>query len=122
MVKAILHLLFSFRGRISVGQWWFGLVVPMGISVVAAVPIPISEVLGGVVGILMFWILFAINTKRLHDRNLPGWWILIALIPILGTIYCGWQIAILPGDEGINRYGPPPKTLFKFKKEPASDV
>lgn len=88
----------------------------MGISVVA-VPIPNSDVLGGVVGILMLRILFALNTKRLHDRKLPGWWILIALIPIVGTIYCGWQIAFMSGDKSQNRYGPPPKLLFEKASE-----
>lgn len=126
-VKAILHLLFSFRGRISRKQWWFGLVVLGILSVPGSLilslmlaPIQTSDVIKdviGVVGIPMLWILFALNTKRLHDRNRPGWWILIALIPVVGAIYCIWQIAFMSGNKGQNRYGPPPQPLFSSEKE-----
>ena len=111
MVKAIIYLLFSFRGRISVGQWWFGFVVGLCIAfAAAAIPNPDLQ---AVLSIPFIWMLFALNTKRLHDRKLPGWWMLIGLIPIVGFIYCGWQIAFMSGDEGKNKYGPAPKPLFK---------
>ena len=125
-MKAIIYLLFSFRGRISVGQWWFGIFVSyafifilcifslaVSIDLQTELSIDLQDELFGLLSIPTLWILFALNTKRLHDRNLPGWWMLIALIPILGTIYCGWQIAFMSGDEGKNKYGPAPKPLFK---------
>lgn len=129
MVKAIIYLLFSFRGRINRRQWWCGLVVPfpvllcigfvIDLTIGFAIDIAAEEspnlalqVLLSISTILFFWILFALNTKRLHDRNLPGWWMLIMLIPILGFIYCKVQIAFMPGGEGGNIYGPPPKPLF----------
>ena len=115
MVKAIIYLLFIFRGRISRKQWWFGLVVSFLFLLCiffAAASIP-NPALQAILSYLPFlWMLFALNTKRLHDRNLPGWWMLIALIPILGLIYCKVQIAFMPGNEGGNRYGPAPKPLF----------
>lgn len=47
----------------------------------------------------------AVAIRRLHDINLSGWWILIVLIPIAGTIIL--HIAMLfPGSEGKNRFDP----------------
>ena len=117
MVKAIIYLLFSFRGRINRRQWWCGLVVSYSVflcivAIVFAAESPNPDLPGVLCSLPFFWILLALNTKRLHDRNLPGWWMLIMLIPILGFIYCKVQIAFMPGDEGGNRYGPPPKPLF----------
>jgi len=60
--------------------------------------------------------------RRLHDRNLSGWWILgffvilvvVSMIPILGIILYlvmmigGIVILALPGDVGANRFGANP--------------
>ncbi|MEJ0003714.1 MAG: DUF805 domain-containing protein [Pararobbsia sp.] len=40
------------------------------------------------VGSFMFiWLSFATTVRRLHDLNLSGWWILLALIPIVNGIF-----------------------------------
>lgn len=46
-----------------------------------------------------------ITIARLHDINLSGWLILIALVPIIGTIASFIMIFIIPGTKGINRFG-----------------
>jgi len=47
----------------------------------------------------------ALGIRRLHDLDRNGWWILLALIPIVGLI-----ILIIwfctKGTEGPNRFGP----------------
>ena len=52
--------------------------------------------------------------QRLHDLDASGWWVLIALLPI---IHPGFMILGLPfglvllfakGTEGANKYGPDP--------------
>ncbi|KKE84557.1 hypothetical protein N481_19115 [Pseudoalteromonas luteoviolacea S4047-1] len=50
----------------------------------------------------------AVSVRRLHDTNRSGWWVLIALIPIIGTIAM-IIFAALEGDECENKYGPNPK-------------
>ena len=61
------------------------------------------------------WIVFlgllipsiAVSVRRLHDKNLRGWWVLLFLIPLIGTIalfilYC------MRGTDGENRFGADP--------------
>ena len=52
--------------------------------------------------------LLACGIRRLHDTDRSGWWILISLIPLIGTI---WLIVLmcLDGTSGRNRFGPDPK-------------
>ena len=50
----------------------------------------------------------AVTVRRLHDTNKSGWWGLIALIPILGSIWL-LVLEVTEGDKGKNDYGPDPK-------------
>jgi uncharacterized membrane protein YhaH (DUF805 family) len=49
----------------------------------------------------------AVSIRRLHDLDRTGWWVLLALIPLIGGIillvwYC------MRGTVGPNRFGPDP--------------
>ncbi len=50
----------------------------------------------------------AVAVRRLHDVGKSGWFLLIALIPIIGAI---WLIVLYVTDSkpGPNKYGPNPK-------------
>lgn len=50
----------------------------------------------------------AVQTKRWHDRDKPGWWSLIVLIPIIGWIWLFVECGFLRGRSGPNRYGSDP--------------
>ncbi|MEL6784397.1 MAG: DUF805 domain-containing protein [Pseudomonadota bacterium] len=59
--------------------------------------------------VLLVHIVPSITTgvRRLHDRDWRGWWVLIALVPLIGAIilivlYC------LKGTAGPNRFGEDP--------------
>jgi uncharacterized membrane protein YhaH (DUF805 family) len=52
----------------------------------------------------------AVSVRRLHDIGRSGWWILLGIIPVLGTLvllffYC------IDGEPGDNEYGADPKRL-----------
>jgi uncharacterized membrane protein YhaH (DUF805 family) len=53
--------------------------------------------------------------RRLHDRDMSGWWylgvILASLIPIVGMLagIAFLVLMFLPGTAGPNRFGPDPK-------------
>lgn len=54
--------------------------------------------------------------RRLHDTNRSAWWLLISLIPFIGSIvlivfYC------LPGTPGPNRFGPEPGKVAEDLQE-----
>lgn len=50
----------------------------------------------------------AVQVRRLHDIGKSGWWFLITLIPLIGSI---WLLVLLVTDSqpGSNQYGPNPK-------------
>jgi len=51
----------------------------------------------------------AVSVRRLHDTGRSGWWLLIALIPLVGAIIL---LVFLAQDSaaGANRFGANPKT------------
>lgn len=57
----------------------------------------------------------AVQVRRLHDRDMSGWWLLLlytlTLLPIVGFLafIAILVLAILPGTRGPNRFGPDPK-------------
>ena len=57
----------------------------------------------------------AVTVRRLHDRDMSGWWylgfIVASAIPLLGLIasIAFLVVMFLPGTEGPNRFGPDPK-------------
>ena len=51
----------------------------------------------------------SIAARRLHDTSRSGWWQLIALIPIIGTIVLIVFLAQDSHEE--NEYGPNPKSV-----------
>ena len=57
----------------------------------------------------------AVTVRRLHDRNMSGWWylgaILGSMIPIVGPLVSIAFLVLmaLPGTPGPNRFGPDPK-------------
>jgi len=50
----------------------------------------------------------AVAVRRLHDSNRTGWWVLIALIPIIGPIILIFLL-IQDSTPGENRFGRNPK-------------
>lgn len=52
----------------------------------------------------------AVGVRRLHDTGKSGWMLLIALIPIIGSI---WLIVLMAsdGNPGENQYGENPKEV-----------
>lgn len=57
----------------------------------------------------------AVGVRRLHDRNMSGWWYLLfffgMVIPLIGPLITLAFIVIflLPGTSGPNRFGDDPK-------------
>lgn len=57
----------------------------------------------------------AVVVRRLHDRDMSGWWyaglIVVSFVPFVGFIasIAFLVLMLLPGTPGPNRYGPDPK-------------
>lgn len=131
----------DFKGRSRRKEFWFYnlmnivvIAVLMGIKLnsggiqemadVAAGgnPLAVYGVMFSGTGILLaIWLLatfvpsIAVSVRRLHDRDLSGWWYLgvfvTSLIPLIGfvTSIAFLVVMFLEGTRGPNRFGPDPK-------------
>lgn len=106
---------FSTRSRRS-EYWYFTLFNVLAVFVLAMVGGMISEVIGSEVGLIPLFIYYfgvlipslAVGVRRLHDTGRSGWWLLISLVPLIGSIvllvfYCE------DSNPGPNKWGPNPK-------------
>jgi uncharacterized membrane protein YhaH (DUF805 family) len=50
----------------------------------------------------------AVGVRRLHDIGKSGWWIFIALVPLVGGLILLY-FTVLDSQAGDNAYGPNPK-------------
>lgn len=65
---------------------------------------PISTIYG----LAVFIPGLALAVRRLHDTGRSGWWMLIALLPVIGGIVL-IIFFVLDSESGANRFGPNPK-------------
>jgi uncharacterized membrane protein YhaH (DUF805 family) len=100
----------NFSGRSSrrAFWWWFlfGVLVGIAANIIDAI-FGSYPVFSGIAGLALLLPDLAFGVRRLHDTNRTGWWLLIALIPIIGFIVL-LIFYLEQGDEGENEYGPPP--------------
>ena len=121
-------LLFSVEGRITRAGFWLGTLLTWGVFLVGMLLAfgvfmwggMVDEAAGFIVGtvgiiagtaglVFFFWAAVAINTKRLHDHNLSGWWQLVFLIPAIGDIGAIIVLGMIPGKPKANDFGKPPQ-------------
>jgi uncharacterized membrane protein YhaH (DUF805 family) len=46
----------------------------------------------------------AVAARRLHDTDRSGWWLLLGLIPVIGSLVLIFFL-VQKGTEGSNRFG-----------------
>ena len=56
--------------------------------------------------LLILWPVLATSAKRLHDINISAWWLLLNLIPVVGSLIIFVLNCIMPGTKGENRFEP----------------
>ncbi|MEH7451639.1 DUF805 domain-containing protein [Gottfriedia acidiceleris] len=100
-----------FNGRARRTEYWmfflFNAIITIILSILQSIA-NIDNVLTGIYGLLTILPSLAVGARRLHDSGKSGWWLLIGLIPFIGTIiliifFC------LDSEEGDNRFGANPK-------------
>jgi uncharacterized membrane protein YhaH (DUF805 family) len=130
----------EFRGRSRRREYWMfallnAIIACVLMVVVLAAGLPLGAmsdpgeaatfVSGGLmmlVGLLflVWWVAvlipsIAVAVRRLHDRDMSGWWylglVVASLIPVVGFLASIALLVLLalPGTPGPNRFGPDPK-------------
>ena len=74
---------------------------------IAAMSSTLAMLALGIVSIAAVVIGIFIGVQRLHDIGWSGWLLLVHLIPVVGSVFALLML-IIPGTQGVNRYGPPP--------------
>ncbi len=116
-VRTVLTQKFAtFDGRARRSEfWWFALfttIVQVIASIIDRAILGADSQVGVVAGIAWLALIvpsLAVGARRLHDTGRSGWWQLLSLIPLVGTI-----ILIIwwakDGDTAPNQHGINPKT------------
>lgn len=115
MNMSLFDVIFSLSGRIRRSTYWLGVLISVAVCVAfgvlggvlqAALPdAPLGTVAIGVGAIVLYWSHLALVVKRLHDHDMSGWWLLVALLPF-GALWVLLQCGFLRGTYGQNSYGP----------------
>lgn len=104
IIATLLWAMFSLRGRLSRGGFWGALFLIFVMSSLALAGDGANP-LAGLLLLVGTWAYVAAGVKRYHDLNKSGWWIFIALIPVIGQIWQWFELGFAPGTPGPNRYG-----------------
>ncbi len=119
----------NFQGRAARSEYWFFALFVFIVAAIltallfATVDFNTQQVSGlgyVIIAILAVFYLailipsIAVAVRRLHDRNMSGWWylgfIVLSAIPFVGVVASIAMLVIfcLKGTDGDNRFGPDP--------------
>lgn len=99
----------DFSGRATRQEYWMYILFYMVFYIVLAM-------VGGVLGLSILTTVFSLGllvptislaARRLHDTGRTGWWQLLSLVPIVGSIVL--IVFLVQDSHDDNPYGPNPK-------------
>jgi uncharacterized membrane protein YhaH (DUF805 family) len=111
---AVLKNYAGFSGRARRTEYWMFFLVNLVIAVVLDILglyARFFTIIGLLYGLAVLIPSLAVGVRRLHDTGRSGWWLLIGLIPVIGTIILLVFFAT-DGEPGDNQYGPNPKSAM----------
>ena len=119
------ELFFSSAGRLARGPFLLAMLVLFAVTAIyRSLPGPVELLTGWVFYPGILFTAACVLSKRLHDRGRTGWLaavVLLALVAVwagpwrffdflfaLVLIWATVELAVMPGEQGANRYGPNP--------------
>ena len=110
-VKACFSKYADFNGRSPRAEFWyfilFNAVVGVVLFTLAAAVASFFIYIYYLYALAVMVPNIAVSIRRMHDIGRSGWWVLISLVPMIGSI---WFIvlAALPSQLGSNQFGSNP--------------
>lgn len=111
VIRAIKDNYCNFDGRASRSEYWwyclFTVILGVIISAIFSSSQTAYAIVGGIINLALLLPSLGLCVRRLHDIGKSGWWIFLALIPVVGAI-----ILIIwfcqASQPQTNAYGPVP--------------
>ena len=97
----------NFQGRSSRSEYWWYCLFTFVLGFILGL---ISETLGGILSLALLLPGLGLGVRRLHDLNRSGWFLLLAIVPLVNLILIYWFTQ--PSDPQANQYGPVPNMTF----------
>ncbi len=105
-----------FNGRARRKEYWmfylFNLVIAIALGFIEGIadiaPASNQSVLASFYSLAVLIPSIAVSVRRLHDTDRTGWWLLIGIIPLIGTIVL-LVFMVKDSSTGQNQYGANPK-------------
>jgi len=107
------------KGRSSRSEyWWFAVINFLILVVLSNVELQLGlsklgqpfGIFTGLYAAVALMPSIAVSVRRLHDTTLSGWWVLLAFLPVLGSLIL-FVLYLRAGTPGPNVYGPDPKAV-----------
>lgn len=103
----------QWQGRVNRrGFWMYGVLAPIGLGLFLRALVDIAGVAAErsepVVSLLLLGLGAMVSAKRWQDRGRSPWWVLLLLVPVVGTLWTVLDNGLVRGDRGQNRFGPVP--------------
>lgn len=108
-----------FTGRARRKEYWYFLLFNIIISIILSAvdgmtgsynPQTGMGLLGTIYVLAILLPAVGVSIRRLHDTGRSGWWVLLSLIPLLGTIVL-LVFMLQDSEPGSNQYGANPKEV-----------
>ncbi|MEH8117307.1 DUF805 domain-containing protein [Aeromonas allosaccharophila] len=101
-----------FSGRARRTEYWMfvlcNVIVMLLLSMVDKLIGGDKELISSIYSLAVLLPSLAVAARRLHDTDRSAWWLLLGLIPIIGTMVLIYFM-VCNGQQGPNRFGDDPK-------------
>lgn len=112
-VKMAFNKYCCFTGRASRSEYWWWALFSLLVGVVVSAIFgsgTLGTIISAIVNLALLLPGLGVAVRRLHDINKSGWFLLLALIPLVGAIILIiWFIR--NSDPSGNQYGPVPNVV-----------
>lgn len=112
-VRTCFEKYFVIEGRARRSEYWYFVLFSILVSIVLSLIDTALGFRGDFQPLSMLFSLailvpsITVAVRRLHDRDMSGWWVLLALIPLIGALIL-FVLFVMRGTDGQNRFGPDP--------------
>jgi uncharacterized membrane protein YhaH (DUF805 family) len=111
-VRSVFGKYLTISGRAPRSEyWWWALFVFLSSAVLGMFDRALfgaeTQVLAGLFSLAVLLPSICVAGRRLHDRDMSAWWLLLWFIPFVGWLVLLY-FYVMPGTPGPNRFGPDP--------------